>query len=73
MTDAAVSVEASALEVPEHLVVQRGAAPVRKLRYENLTGQQKVAIVLAQLRQETSAVILKTVGDEEAVPSAVNV
>ena len=48
-------------------MVQRGAAPVRKLRYENLTGQQKVAIVLAQLRQETSAVILKTVGDEEAV------
>ena len=39
-------------------------------RYESLTGQQKVAVVLAQLRQETSAAILKALGDEEAVTLA---
>jgi flagellar motor switch protein FliG len=66
MTDAAVT-EAPQVEAAEHLVVQRGAAPVRKLRYESLTGQQKVAIVLAQLREETASMLLKAVGDEEAV------
>ncbi len=67
MTDSLVTAEAPAADVQEHLVVQRGAAPTRKLRYENLTGLQKVAIVLAQLRQETSSMLLKAVGDEEAV------
>ena len=72
MTDAAVTaeVEAQTTDVQGHLVVQRGAAAARRQRYESLTGQQKVAVVLAQLRQETSAAILKALGDEEAVTLA---
>ncbi|MGA2528141.1 MAG: flagellar motor switch protein FliG [Acidimicrobiales bacterium] len=57
----------------EQLVVQRGAASSRKVRYENLTGQQKVAIVLAQLRPETSSMLLKAVGDEEAIMLATEI
>jgi hypothetical protein len=68
MTGLPVTAETPAEGVhEEQLVVQRGTAPPRKLRYENLTGQQKVAIVLAQLRHETSSVLLKAAGDEEAV------
>ena len=66
MTDTALT-EALPVDAQEHLVVQRGAVPTRKFRYESLTGQQKVAIVLAQLREETSSTLLKAVGDEEAV------
>jgi flagellar motor switch protein FliG len=68
MTEGAVTTETALVDVhEEQLVVQRGAASSRKVRYENLTGQQKVAIVLAQLREETSSMLLKVVGDEEAV------
>jgi flagellar motor switch protein FliG len=66
-----VDAPAANLPVPdaheEQLVVQRGASTARRLRYENLTGQQKVAIVLAQLRPETSSTLLKAVGEQEAV------
>ena len=54
----------------EQIVVQRHAAAARRVRYESLTGQQKVAIVLAQLREETSTMLLRSVGDEEAVQLA---
>ncbi|HTW99074.1 MAG TPA: flagellar motor switch protein FliG [Acidimicrobiales bacterium] len=37
------------------------------IRGDQLTGQQKVAVVLAQLPTETSASILKALSDEEAV------
>ena len=73
MTDATVTAEAPAVDLQEHLVVQRGTAPPRKLRCESLTGQQKVAIVLAQLRPETSSILLKAVGDEEAVVLATEI
>jgi flagellar motor switch protein FliG len=71
MTDATATAEAP--DVQGHLVVQRGAAPARRQRYENLTGQQKVAIVLAQLRPETAAAVLKAVGDDEAVALATEI
>ncbi len=68
-----MTIDAPAADLPvpdaheEQLVVQRGASTARRLRYENLTGQQKVAIVLAQLRPETSSTLLKAVGEQEAV------
>jgi flagellar motor switch protein FliG len=36
-------------------------------QYDQLTGQQKVAIVLAQLESATSSVLLRALGDEEAI------
>ncbi len=38
-----------------------------KIRYEDLTGIQKVAIVLAQLKPDTSAKLMQAVGEEQAV------
>ncbi len=38
-----------------------------KTKYEELTGIQKVAIVLAQLRPDTSAKLMQAVGEEQAV------
>ena len=74
MTIDVPTTETALADVSEgQLVVQRGDAPARKIRYENLTGQQKVAIVLAQLREETSSTLLKAVGDEEAVPLATEI
>ena len=47
--------------------VQSGTVSPPKVRFEDLTGRQKVAVVLAQLREETGSMLLKAVGDEEAI------
>jgi len=41
-----------------------------QIRYEDLSGVQKVAIVLAQLKPETSAKLMQAVGEEQAVTLA---
>jgi flagellar motor switch protein FliG len=74
MTIDVPTTETALADVSEgQLVVQRGNAPARKVRYENLTGQQKVAIVLTQLREDTSTMLLKAVGYEEAVALATEI
>jgi flagellar motor switch protein FliG len=54
-------------------VIGRVGAGGRRVRFESLRGQQKVAIVLAQLGAETSALLLKTFNEKEAVAIATDV
>ena len=53
--------------------VAKAGGPARRIALYELTGRQKVAIVLAQLRPETSAQLLKAVDDEEAVTLATEI
>lgn len=53
--------------------VQSGTVSPPKVRFEDLTGRQKVAVVLAQLREETGSMLLKAVGDEEAIVLATEI
>src|SRR5580658_10581566 len=46
---------------------QQELAEARRAQFESLTGQQKVAIVLTQLPDETAILLFKTFGAKEAV------
>ncbi|MCU1490783.1 MAG: flagellar motor switch protein FliG [Acidimicrobiaceae bacterium] len=49
------------------LIVETGVRSVSSVAIEQLTGQQKVAVVLAQLGTDNSAAILRSLSDEETV------